>query len=169
MIVVGGTDLETATAVSSTAAATASPEATPSPSPSPTVTSTPTPVSNLVLRIEATQRAWTQLQVDDVIVLEQIVLSGFDQTYVATQTLKFLTGNAAGVTLTFNDEEVPDLGEPGEVVAFIWTIEDGIIVIATPTPEPTFTPSPTGTITPESADTPAVDPTAEGPEAGSSN
>ncbi|NOX61423.1 MAG: helix-turn-helix domain-containing protein, partial [Chloroflexi bacterium] len=133
--------VERETPSTSEAIPTFTPTSTPTPSPTntPTLTPTPTatPVTQLELRVQISQRAWVRLIVDGEIELQNFLDSGFDQTFVAQESLELLAGNAAGVQLTLNGDSLPPLGEVGEVVHWIWRIGEGEVIVMTPTPTPT--------------------------------
>lgn len=146
-IVVGGTQTPESNPQTSVLPATDTPLPTATSTPQPSPTPSPTPVQELTVLMKITQRAWTQVIVDGEIQVEEILIPGYTQRFTANERIELLTGNAAGVSLIVNGQPQPSLGEPAEVVALIWTVEDGTIVLSTPTPEPELTGSPT--ITPE--------------------
>ncbi|MCO6451356.1 MAG: helix-turn-helix domain-containing protein [Caldilineales bacterium] len=110
----------------------------PSPTDAPTSTSEPiptpttTPVGQLIVQITIGQRSWVRLLVDGVQIIEGILQPGFSQTYSANRSIDLLAGNAAGVSVDVNGETQSPLGEPGEIVRLIWTIEDGVVIESTP-------------------------------------
>ena len=57
--------------------------------------------------------------------------------------IELSTGNAAALQIYFNEEEIGNLGEVGQVINFLFTLEG----ITTPTPKFSPTPSPTVEIT----------------------
>jgi cytoskeleton protein RodZ len=134
------------------------PTATPSPTPSLTPTFTPTPIQQLTMRMEIIDRAWVRVEVDGELQIESLLEPVYVQEFVAAQTIRLRTGNAAGVLLAINGEELPPLGEAAEVVVFIWEIGDDGIVMMTPTPEPDPTDSPTIAPDPGTTETPTVEP-----------
>ena len=116
--------------------------------PTPTRTPTATPSQSIRLKVAVDKTAWLRVVVDGEVQIESLANPGFEQEFVAYKQLEFLTGNAGGVKLTLGDQELPPLGDVGEVVAFVWTLEDGQVKEITPTPKPTSTPKPKRTPTP---------------------
>ena len=151
MIVATATPLPTIATQTPAATVVPADTQTPTPQPTPTATSTatPAPANSIQLQVQATQTAWIRVVVDGEVQVESLQDPGYEQTFVATRQLEFLTGNAGGVHLTLNGQPVNDLGEVGEIAIFIWNIQDDKIVEVTPTPtpkpEPTATASPTAT------------------------
>ena len=129
-----------------TPAATSTPTITPSP------TLTATPAESIRLRVVITNTAWIRVVTDGQVQVESLVDPGFDQEFVAHEQMEFLTGNAGGVELSLDGKPLPRLGDIGEIVIFIWRLQDGQVVEITPTPTPTpsvtLTPSITPSITP---------------------
>ena len=119
---------------------------------------TATPVQQLVMRMEIVERSWIRVDVDGVTQIESLLDPVYVQEFVAQESIQLRTGNAAGVILTLNGEELPPLGETAEVVDYIWVIEDDGIAVMTPTPEPEPTGSPTVTPETEITETPSVEP-----------
>ena len=73
---------------------------------------------------------------------------GATSDWEALQSIVLRTGNGAGVQVTVNDQKLPPLGGPGEVVELRWDLIDGEIIQATPgptplPPPPTVAPTPT--------------------------
>jgi hypothetical protein len=95
--------------------------------------------------VSVSQTAWIRVVTDGQVQVESLADPGFEQEFVAYKQMEFLTGNAGGVTLTLGEQQLPPLGEVGQVILFIWTLEDGQVVEITPTP--TMTPSPTAKTT----------------------
>lgn len=148
LIVLGETPQANASATPLPAASTATATLPPTftPTPLPTHTPTATPVQQLSLEVRIEQRAWTQIVADGEVLVEGVLNPGENQSATARERLEWLTGNAAGVTLVFNGEILSNLGEPGEIISYIWTLEAGQVTRTTPTPTPvpTATPTPTG-------------------------
>lgn len=126
-------------AASTTAGATVEPTRTP--------TATATPIQQIRLLVEVTQRAWIRLTADGQVALEGIREPGFRQEFTAQESMILRTGNAAGLQLTLNDEPLPILGGPGEIVELSWTLENGVIAQPLPTATP-IPPTPTSTTQP---------------------
>lgn len=92
------------------------------------------------------QRAWLRVLVDGKVELEGRVMPGSAYTFAGKRQVEILTGNAAALQIFYNQVDLGVLGNTGEVVDRIFSIE-GII-----TPTPTITP--TGTATPRFTGTP---------------
>ena len=122
--------------------------------PTPTRTPTATPSQSIRLKVIVDQTAWIRVVADGNVQVESLVDPGYEQDFIAYKQMEFLTGNAGGVTLVLGDQQLPPLGEVGQVILFIWTLEDGQVVEITPTP----TPSPTVTSTPKPGLTPTQTP-----------
>jgi len=119
---------------------------TPLPTATPRLTSTPTPsptpFRELALTLKVGQRAWVRIVTDGELQLERILEPGAQQTFIAKNWVQMRTGNAAGVTLVLNGQSLGPFGEAGDVVDYVWSLQDGRISRSTPTPEPTDTPTP---------------------------
>ena len=111
--------------------------------PTPTITPTATPSESIRLKVAVDKTAWIRVVTDGEVQMESLADPGFEQEFVAYKQLEFLTGNAGGVNLTLGDQQLPALGDVGQVVAFVWTLQDGQVVEITPTPKPTATSTPT--------------------------
>ena len=103
------------------------------PSPAPVVAAvTPSPTSGvpreiignektddtngLSVQIEVHKTTWISVQSDGEEVAEGMFLdAGTNRRYTASKELELWIGNAAGVTLSINDREVPTLGSSGQV------------------------------------------------------
>jgi len=166
LIVLGGTftvtpgPTSTPDEVTDEATATSEPTTTPTPTPQPSPTPTPTPVQQLTMVMTITERSWVRVVVDGVMQLEALLDPVYVQEFVAEESIQLRTGNAAGIVLTLNGEQLPPLGETAEVVDYIWVIGDNGIVVMTPTPEPEPTEGPTTTPETGITETPTVEPVA---------
>jgi len=139
-----------ATATPGAGTAAARPD-TPTPLPvaaSPTVP-LPTPLPNysgVNLIVRAEQRAWLSVKVDGVEVFAGLMVPGASKEFVGQQVVEVATGNGLGTRVIWNGRDQGTLGEIGEVVVRLWTLE-GMI-----TPTPTITPIPSKT--PRASETP---------------
>lgn len=137
-----------------TLAATASPattatvlaQATPqTPSASATTASnTFAPAERIKLRLNISSRSWMRLLIDGKVAQETVLEPGSTSEWEALQSIILRTGNGAGVQVAINDQSLPPLGGPGEVVELRWDLIDGEIVQSTPSPTappPTATPT----------------------------
>ena len=115
--------------------------ATPTPPPTETPTPTPTRAGGVRLQIMVTERAWLQVTVDGQELPGELLETGAEREWEAKDRLYFICGNAGGVEVTVNGQELGLLGERAQVVEKIWTP----LGEATPTPTNTLTPAPTAT------------------------
>ena len=122
---------------------TPTPKATDTPTLTPSPTLSPTPMEEIRVRAQVTSTAWIRVVADGQVVVESMEDPGFEQEFVANRQLEFLTGNAGGVQLSLNGDPLPRLGDVGQVVLFVWGIQDGQVVELTPTPTPAPSPTPT--------------------------
>lgn len=102
----------------------------------------PTILDRVLLTITITQRAWTRVTVDGEVVFEGQAEKGIVLQYTGMQTIIVLTGNAAGLSVNYNGQDLGPLGERGQVVERIFTPSAQL------SPTPTLTPSPTPTNVP---------------------
>jgi cytoskeletal protein RodZ len=125
--------------------------ATPTPTPRPTATPEVVQV-RIVLTMRITQRAWVRVVVDGKDVVGERGASleaGQTQTWEADNSIFIRTGNAGGVVLTLNGEELGAMGKVGEVAERTWVVDQGEVTETTPfvptrTPVATVTPTPAG-------------------------
>ncbi len=137
----------------------------PSPSPSPTPTEVVT--TGLHLEIEILTRTWLEVTVDGEELFRGLLDAGETETWSASEVIALHVGDAAGVRVVLNGQEIPPLGGVGEVVDVEWRAEEFLTPIPAESPtlteEPTMTPSPpeTPTLTeePTMTPTPAESPT----------
>ncbi|MBC8507455.1 MAG: DUF4115 domain-containing protein [Anaerolineales bacterium] len=98
------------------------------------------------LQIAIRQRAYMRITVDGEVDFDGRVLPGSIYAFSGDETVEILTGNAAGLHITYNGAELGVLGFYGEVVNFV-IAADGIQT-PTPTVSPTPTETPQTTLTP---------------------
>ncbi len=101
------------------------------------------------VQVAIRQRAYMRITVDGEVEFDGRVIPGGIYAFAGDEGVEILTGNAAGLHITYNGAELGVLGFYGEVVNFVITA-DGIQT-------PTSTVSPTATETPET--TPTLTPT----------
>ncbi len=119
-------------------AATATPTATPHPTRTATPTPSPTPtVLPRTLRVRAviTDRTWLRVVVDGEVVQEGLVEPDTELEWEG-RVVDLRTGNAGGLHLYVNGEDLGVLGEQGEVQHWVFTLKDGKVQRLTPTPTP---------------------------------
>jgi hypothetical protein len=145
-------------ALSELAEALAATGAARTPTPTFRPTSTPEPLTGpqfldrVILTINVQQRAWTRIVIDGVVEYEGQSDPNTVLQYEAAQVIEILTGNGAGLRVTFNGQDIGALGERGEVVRRFFTTAGMQTPTPTPSPTPTNTlvPSPTPSMTPTS-------------------
>jgi len=89
---------------------------------------------NVLVRAE--QRLWLRAVVDGVETFVGQLAPGQTREFVGNTTVELWTGNARGTRVVFNGQDQGTLGDLGEVVIQVWTVDGA----ATPTPTPTPTP-----------------------------
>ena len=144
------TSLPTAVPKATTPAAVQATPGTPAVTVAATVSSnTFAPAERIRLRLDVTGRSWLRLLVDGKIAQETVMEPGTTSEWEAQQSIVLRTGNGAGIEATVNDQKLPPLGGPGEVVELRWDLVDGEIIQATPSPTlppPPSTATPTPTV-----------------------
>lgn len=120
------TPAPTATAASSarTATPTSAPTRTPTPS--------PTPVEGVRLSLAVIERAWLQVTLDGQEQPGELLEAGDERTWEADRSIRLVCGNAGGIQVTVNGQELGTLGDRAQVVERTWTPQGE----ATPTPAP---------------------------------
>ena len=86
----------------------------PPPQPAPTTAAPAPDVARLT--IDVTHDSWVELEADGQNVIKDELRAGYKKTFEARQFRFHTIGNAAGVTLTLNDKQLPPLGSDGEVI-----------------------------------------------------
>ena len=125
----------------------------------PTLTFSPIDNSPIQLYIIPRQRAFVQIISDNVEIFNGRIVPGTVYPFSGNNKIQLITGNAAALKVLFNEQEIDNFGEVGEVINVIFTID----AITTPTsqnsPTPSATFAPTATIQlPTSTITPTVTP-----------
>jgi cytoskeletal protein RodZ len=119
-------------------------------------TATPEIVARIAMSMTVGQRAWVRVVADDAVVQEGIMEQGENRFWNAARSISVRTGNAGGVNLILNGEDLGPLGEIGQVVERTWVVDQGQVSETQPTTE---TPAAAITGTP-GAETPTVQPPA---------
>lgn len=104
------------------------PTATPTPTPSPL----PSPSEGIELKAKAIERAWLMVTVDGEVEFQGLLEAGEERTWHAERSIEFRCGNAGGVLVTVNGEELGVLGERGQVVDQTWVVQEEQVTTATP-------------------------------------
>jgi cytoskeletal protein RodZ len=135
----------TGTGAPGTATPQASATSTPLPveaSPTPPL---PTPLPNYTgvnVIIRAEQRLWISIKVDGGEIFTGLMAPGESKEYVGESVVEVLTGNGQGTHVIWNGRDQGTLGEIGEVVVRLWTLDGMVIPTPTVTPVPSRTPAP---------------------------
>lgn len=88
----------------------------------PTQMPLPATMDRVNLRLDITERTWVRVTIDGEVVLEdQVVREDGPFEWEAQQEAHLLTGNAAGVFVTINDQDIGRLGERGVVAEQTWS------------------------------------------------
>lgn len=156
--------------------ATATITETPTPQPpTPTIPQAPLVVENLETPIEGAevtldavqvgtvqvyvtirQRAWMRVSVDGSVEFDGRVIPGSAYQFSGKEQVEILTGNAAALQIFYQQQDLGPLGNYGEVVDRVFTLEGILLPTETITPTPTETPqtSPTAAQTGSPTNTP---------------
>ncbi len=133
------------------------------PSPTPTITAVtqeptiPPIYSSIQLEVAVLERSWLHIVVDGETVQEGLARAGELFAWDGEELVKLRTGNAAGVKVTLNGQELDPLGGRGQAVERIWGLSGEVPPTPSPTPTapaaspvltPTLTLAPTETPTP---------------------
>jgi cytoskeleton protein RodZ len=92
---------------------TSSPIVNPVASPSPT----PAVAGPVELKLNLTEESWVSIEADGNVVYEGTLTKGTQKTWSAQQQIIVSTGNAGGVSASFNGSELKPLGEVGSVTS----------------------------------------------------
>jgi cytoskeleton protein RodZ len=91
------------------------------------------------------QRAWMRVTVDGKVEFEGRVQPGSAYQYGGKQQVEILTGNGAALQVFFQGQDLGPMGNFGQVVDRVYTIEGVLMPTETITPTPTETPIPSPT------------------------
>ena len=126
----------------------------------------PTPISNanVAVSIFAVERTFVRVSVDGEVVFEGRFAPGETKLFEAADQIAILTGNGAGLRITYNGRDLGLLGNIGEVVSRVY------LVTGVAEPTATISPTPTNTVpvtsTPVPSATPSMTPTLIPPDGG---
>ncbi len=112
---------------------------TPTDTPSPTSTPTEIPSGRLQLDVEIIARTWLEVTVDGELAFRGLIEAGTNWSWFGQDSIAMHVGNAGGILVTLNGQELGTLGEQDEVVDTEFTWES---LHATPEPLPSGTPVP---------------------------
>lgn len=114
---------------------------TPTNTPSPTGTATQVPSGRLQVDVQIVSRTWLEVTADSQPAFRGLIEAGTNWSWFGEDSIAMHVGNAGGVLVTLNGQELGPLGDEGQVVDIEWTWEN---LNATPEPVP---PSGTAVIT----------------------
>ncbi len=117
------------------------------PAPTPTL-NLPTVLSGVSINIVVQQRAWLKVVTDEKVAFEGRVLPGSAYPFSAKERIEVTTGNAGGLQIYYQGQDVGTLGLLGEAVTRIFTRQGMAYPTATPTPTEGATSTPAATLTP---------------------
>jgi hypothetical protein len=92
--------------------------------------------------VRAEQRAWVGVSVDGLEVFAGLMPPGEAREFIGQSVVEVITGNAKGTRVIWNGVDQGLLGDLGEVVVRLWTVEG--MLLPTPSPTPAVTPTPGG-------------------------
>jgi transcriptional regulator with XRE-family HTH domain len=112
---------------------------TPTDTPSPTSTPTEIPSGRLQVDVEIIARTWLEVTVDGEPAFRGLIEAGTNWSWFGENSIAMHVGNAGGVLVTLNGQELGPLGGQDEVVDIEWTWENlqatpEVIPIGTPLP-----------------------------------
>ena len=125
--------LGSGTAPAATAPPALGPTATPVGTPTPAIT-----YSGVNLQVRAEQRTWVSVKVDGVDQYAGLMPPGETREFIGQSVVEVVTGNGLGTRIIWNGQDQGVLGDYGEVVIRLWTL-DGML-----TPTPTVAPTAEG-------------------------
>jgi cytoskeletal protein RodZ len=130
-------------------------------------TATPEIVARIAMSLTVSQRSWIRVVADDEVVQEGLLEQGESRFWNAARSIIFRTGNAGGVGLVLNGEDLGPLGDIGQVIERTWVVDQGQVSETEPeTPAPTPTAAPGAEApTPETPTVEAPTPAAPTPAA----
>lgn len=129
---------------------TLTPTLTPSPSPSPTASPTPSPLvyTGIFLELYFVDTSWIQVTVDGVRQFQGELESGTYRSFYGDDRIELRVGNAGGVEVTLNGQNLGALGEIDEVVDRVFERVGDEVEEATVTPQSTGSPTAQATVAP---------------------
>ena len=98
---------------------------------------------NLIVRAE--QRTWLRVVVDGAEAFAGLLTPGTSKEFNGQAVVELTTGNGLGTRVIWNGRDQGTLGQIGEVVIRLWTLEGAITPTPTVTPIPSDTPPPSAT------------------------
>jgi hypothetical protein len=103
----------------------------------------PTPAAaytgvNVTVRAEL--RSWVGVKVDGSEVFAGLMPPGEAREFIGQSVVEVITGNGQGTRIVWNGVDQGVLGDLGEVVLRLWTVEGMVVPTPTPTPQVSATP-----------------------------
>ncbi len=95
------------------------PTATPVP-PTATPEPTATPFAGVQVTVEVIEKTWLEITVDGEELFRALLDPGVRLSWTGTESISCHCGNAGGIRVTVNGEEIGTLGDRGEVVDYEW-------------------------------------------------
>jgi len=141
------TPTPTLSALVGTAGTPAAATATFAPEPSATA-ALPTPAASyegINITVRAEQRTWVSVSVDGQPAFAGLMPPGEAREFIGQSVVEVLTGNGLATRVIWNGVDQGLLGQLGQVVTRLWTLEGMIIPTPTPTPTPEVTATPAAT------------------------
>jgi cytoskeletal protein RodZ len=113
------------------------------------------------VEITSSERTYMRVMVDGKLRFEGRTEVGTPYSYQAKDQVEIVTGNAAALRITYNQQDLGQMGSFGQVVDRLYTAAG--VATPTSTPQPTRTPTPKVTATPSLTPTitPSVTPTSK--------
>jgi len=101
--------------------------------------------SGVNVSVRAELRTWVGVKVDGVEKFAGLLLPGETREFVGQGVVEVVTGNGKGTRVIYNGMDQGVMGQLGEVVDRLWTLQGMVIPSPTITPTPTMTPTPSKT------------------------
>ncbi len=101
--------------------------------------------SGVNVSVRAELRSWVSVKVDGVEKFGGLLLPGETREFVGQGVVEVVTGNGKGTRVVYDGMDQGVLGQLGEVVDRLWTLQGMVIPSPTITPTPTVTPTPSKT------------------------
>ncbi len=104
----------------STTVAAPQPTTDPVPPPSPVVPAVPTAIPAVNLQMRATEDSWMRVVIDGKTQFEGVLAKGDTRAWQGKASVKLRLGNAGGVMLTYNNQDLGPAGQTGQVIEKIF-------------------------------------------------
>jgi cytoskeleton protein RodZ len=95
----------------------------PTPTAVPTLSAEPGGEVAIVLEVVATAPTYLEVRLDGALDYVGTLQAGQTRIWTAAERVELRIGNAGGITLRVNDVEVPPLGQPGQVIDVVYTLD----------------------------------------------